>query len=718
MELINDKEITNQFENMVKNLLMKDTHYDMTRFIGGMPVTLESKNVSELSQLNADGSAHYKVTQKVDGARVLLYIGVPIKATPGIERKDIGTRRVFFIDRNMKIYRLKVNGKYLPNVNTKGEILLDGEILFFDGGNVFKEFPTTKIIEAVSFMAFDILYGPSEFSLDDTFASSDRKAEDKIKSHVSMVLPNDRIPKSIPWTYIQRYQVLFQLINFPTDVEKREKCIESKKSGELKCPYIPLLQDIFKSIKWFVIELKPIYDVKYITSEYKTAAGTLYADIYSKNNNGVLQQLLVNYRKKFFKDADDLLGKDNKIFSKSIELDGLIFTSDGTLYTNGNWDSNLTKQFKWKPDYQQTIDLRFVIDDKLEVSKSKLKRANVYYSIRDKTTGRSVEKKLYEQSPIAVEIPEEYVEHSGKIGEFLVIIKGDNETSLKFQGLRLEKTEPNKWLTVLSVIDAVKNPVDINQLRLFFKPLPRNEEELKLRNKIILKFYPKSKLLNCIFNSGHVYYLDKLINKSEIQGIISMVGTKDVEVEVRFGSITSNFNTKIDKNKWLLILQKMKSIDGFEKSISDLVDVYKPPQNSGRIRSRYYYSNEMKSFIHLQTVKKTPVKNYDAKLAAYLGVDLRFAHSTEEVYEETSSGVSPEATRKYRQTFKPIGSFPAPYQIDFTAVTSGKLHFTDATKVWEVNYEYQETFQIEIELLSKDISVDDLLRIVSLLSVF
>jgi hypothetical protein len=39
-------------------------------------------------------------------------------------------------------------------------------------------------------------------------------------------------------------------------------------------------------------------------------------------------------------------------------LDGLIFTSIKTLYTIGTWNKFDSEQFKWKPQNEQTADLK------------------------------------------------------------------------------------------------------------------------------------------------------------------------------------------------------------------------------------------------------------------------------------------------------------------------------------------------------------------------
>ena len=97
MELLRDSKVQEQFQKLVTKFLTKNEKYDIKKFIGGLPVTLERKDVSNLISRDAQGKSKYTVTQKVDGTRVLMYIG------PDSETAEVKQRTVSFIDRNMKL---------------------------------------------------------------------------------------------------------------------------------------------------------------------------------------------------------------------------------------------------------------------------------------------------------------------------------------------------------------------------------------------------------------------------------------------------------------------------------------------------------------------------------------------------------------------------------------------------------------------------------------
>ena len=230
MELLRYQPVEDSFHKLVKKFLTKNEEYNVKNFIGGLPITLERKDVINLILKEKD-SYKYNVTQKVDGTRVLMYIG-----HDNSDKRSSGkSRTVCFVDRNMKIYSI-TDGKrnVLPYLNT-GEMLLDGEIVFFDSEGASHKNLEFQKVKGISFMAFDILFGPETIDLD----SDGNK---NIGQSVSMIVPEDGKLRTMPWSYINRYDILHKLI-IPSKFNKFE----------------PLLTESFKTVNWFNIELKPIY---------------------------------------------------------------------------------------------------------------------------------------------------------------------------------------------------------------------------------------------------------------------------------------------------------------------------------------------------------------------------------------------------------------------------------------------------------------------------
>jgi hypothetical protein len=645
MELIRDTQLIKHFENFAKNMITRNKDYDLKRFIGGLPITLEKKDVNDLATMDPSGKSFYTVTQKVDGTRVLMYIGPRL----GTSSKRV----VCFIDRNMNLYTLRdKNRDVLPYLDVREEMLLDGELVFFNSeGESFKELEFREIT-GVSFMAFDILYGPGNIDF--------VNGETVIGQSVSMVMPLDNIPRATPWTYIQRYDILYKLIETPSY------------SPEM----IPKLTDAFKTVDWFNVELKPIYFLSYIPSEY------MFNGIYNDINTGFLQNSLKTSRREHYKILKDKYGKGGTpIFtSKRLTLDGLIFTSSKTLYTIGTWNKFNTEQYKWKPQNEQTVDLKIK-----KISKT---TGNVYvmYNKEEVVFQRSYK-------PVVVVLPKDAPDNS--IAEFKLTASGDFE----FKDLRTDKKVPNSLNTVLNVINSFKNPVIIKDLFYFFN---RNNAQ---STRKILEYSSKNKLLNCLAANGKINYISGSQKSDLLSMIKSIDQSTDNEVELRLGIIGKGFNPLIPREDFIAYLYIVRSLK-FVELIEDYVDLYNDYEE-GKIRTRHAYSRDFGKYILLDSINKKRILNVDINLKSVAGFDVRFSRSAEKISDIYN--LTGEGQRKYRLTFTHPSNL---YRIDFTAITSGILLDRDFTQ----SKDSFETFQIEIELLSKDINLENIFEL--LLKIF
>ena len=145
--------IEKEYNNLVNNIT-RETNYKS--FLGGLPVTLERKDIFTIISKDFKGDYRYSSTQKVDGTRLLLFANF---------KTETGLRNITFIDRNNDFYTLKNRTRdNLPNFNGP-KILIDGELVTFNNENQLIS-PNTNYsnIKMFSFMAFDILYGPIEIN--------------------------------------------------------------------------------------------------------------------------------------------------------------------------------------------------------------------------------------------------------------------------------------------------------------------------------------------------------------------------------------------------------------------------------------------------------------------------------------------------------------------------------------------------------------------------
>jgi hypothetical protein len=643
MELVRDTKIRNHFEKLVIKFLTKNDKYDVTKFIGGLPVTLERGDMSNLMSKGRDGKSKYTVTQKVDGTRLLLYIG------PDTETASIKQRTVCFIDRNMKIYTVRNDVRdILPYVNSR-EMLLDGEIVFFDKEGVSHKDLESRYVKGVSFMAFDILFGPENIdvsSIDNTKI---------IGQEFSFIVPDDGNLKTFPWRYINRYDILHKLI-IPSKFNKSE----------------PILTEAFKDVNWFNIELKPIYFLDALKSN---------KILYNKSNTGYLQVLLKKNRLEFYTYLKTTYNKDINIFTKkALKLDGLIFTSADTLYTIGSWDKYFTTQYKWKPIDEQTVDVLV------------RKETNVTAKLLVSKSGSLVPYEINRRQ-VVTKVPD-FVKNNS-IAEFSVGSNGD----FIFKEIRKDKNRPNSLKTVLNVINSVNNPVNIDDLYYF---LNLSENSSKTEFKKVLGYSTKSKLLQCVTKHDSISLLEP-DQITQLNDIIKNVGTnKEIEIELRFGvlikGIRPRFEPKIMKETFIDILNKVETF-GFKKRIDDFIDVY-----SENIRTRYIFSYEFGKYILLESIIKKRISNMDISMQNVINYDVRVAMSSEKkVKQYITDG---ESFRKYRISFNEPNNI---FRLDFTAITPGK--YLDRT--FTLNENSIETFQIEIEFLKNDIEVNNLFKFIT-----
>ena len=585
MEPFKNPKVEEQFHKLVKSFLSKNENYDMSKFIGGMPVTLEKTDMPNLMLKGSGGRSKYTVTQKVDGTRYLMYIG------PDTGVANIKQRQVCFVDRDMKLNVL--SGFKLPDINTP-EMLLDGELVFFDiNGKPHRELDPVKI-RGVSFMVFDILFGPENI-----FVNSD--GNKVVGQSFSMMVPEDNKLRSDPWPYIARYDILAKMIN--PELTQFNK-------GE------PLLPIAFKDVDFFNIELKPIYFLDTLLSAS--------LPLYNTTGSGWLQVQLKEHRKKYYEYISTIKKNADK-FKRKLELDGLIFTASDTLYTIGNWNTILTGQYKWKPASEQTIDLQIskITDTTANVQVIKLNALEIFQD---------------RGMPIIVNVPGSV--KNGTIHEF--------SADFKWKNVRTDKTRPNAIRTVLNVIRSFKNPVIIDNLIYFLKP--DNEKAYR----VILEHSSKAKLFKCIAATENV----KLLKEDEISKIENMIKnvntTKDIEVEMRLGKINKTgktfFNPVISRKDFEKVIFKMESF-GFKKEIFDFIDIY----DQG-IRTRFIYSHDFSKYIQYESVIKNRISNVDIDISSVLNFDTRFSLSTETpVMKSNTSG---DIKRKYRISYnEPNGLF-------------------------------------------------------------
>ena len=641
MELLQDetyKQVYTSYEKLVKNSLVRNKDYDMKKFIGGLPVTLEQKDMSNLMTKLPNGKSQYTVTQKVDGTRMLMYTAT----VPGVK----GGRMVYFIDRNTNIYRVRNSSQdSLDSVDSR-EMLIDGEVVFFDSDDNSHAILEINRVKGVSFMAFDILYGPNGIDVN-------TEGERVIGQDSSMIVPEDGKLRTQPWPYINRYDILYKLI-MPGEFNK----------------FDPLLVSSFRNKKWFNVEIKPIYFLDALKD---------YQNLYTQSGTGELQKFLDKHRKSFYDMINRNYGKTTSTFTnKKIKLDGLVFTASDTLYNIGAWNKLDTVQYKWKPNDEQTVDLMVV----------KTKNGNIV-KFSDRFINNTWTKKVGDSyKNVTVDLPD-YV-NSNTIVEFQVL----SRNNFKFKNVRKDKNYPNTLRTVLNVIRSVENPVDINDLY-YFANIGEGSTKEELTK--LLSYSSRANLLRCISTSNKAQILENedVLN---IQKQFNKIGIKDVEVEFRLGSIrkTGSFDPNISEEMYK---KSMKIIDGYKmkKTVEYYVDAYS--DELAGVRTRHIYSNDFKKFILLESIIKKRLNDINIDMSKVWDNDIRISTSTEtKITDYVTSG---KYNLKQRTSYTDLTKT---FRVDFTVISDGKLINRDFIE----NESPNRKRQIEIEILKNNVNVNEL----------
>lgn len=455
------KFVLEQYTKLLEGFLLKKK--TEPHFIGGIPVTLSRGDVAKLFDRSyVDRDYKYSATAKVDGSRFMCFITEPSPVTK--------EKRFYFIDRSMDIYTLTNKNKLQMKTVNLPRMLLDGEMLFYKNKKSYHHLPQFET-EYLTFMVFDILFGPSDLYFMDIFTES----EPHFREAVAMAGPQG----GQKWNYKSRYAVLKKLF------------MPSKDNNNL--PPLPM-----KTIDnaFFRIELKNMVPMKDL-SGVKDVEEHVY-------------KTFKEHRKKFYdfissKTEEAKLNNINRIIRNTkINYDGIIFNPMDTEYVFYTWKNYKNVQFKWKPSNEQTVDFKIEKTRdtvELETSSQVYNKVKLYFKRFDKKANKelSVPWSPGREEPRFGLIPEEIEVKDGTVCEFTV----DLESGYFIFTRTRELKGPNALMTIKSVIELVKYPVDINTISkvLTKEPLSKQTESniIDVLNNYLTK-EQKLKILMCLGN--------------------------------------------------------------------------------------------------------------------------------------------------------------------------------------------------------------------------
>ena len=738
--------ILNEYEKVKYNITREK---DFNRFLGGLPITLEKKDIFNVMSKDKK-NYNYSITQKADGTRYLMFISYK-------PNKLNNERCIVFIDRNNDFFILKNNkGETLPNIESP-RMLIDGELIAYNQQDEQINISNNKFdFKSFCFLSFDIIYGPASVELE----GSPEYRKLNLGTESSMAGPIG----GKMWSYERRYNILYSLL-FPLE------------SNEFKPP----ITIIFSKINWFVPEIKPIYFINSIFQSLPIYQNKLTN---KSQKQGFFQQKLQEFRNNYYYNIN--LNKEEKYKVKSypIKLDGLIFTPLNTEYRiGGAWKKFMNIQYKWKPADEQTIDFAIKKDSKklfvqkyspIRINKNEIFnklinntictfnydkisdslnileiQSNYNISKIDDITNMDLAQKIIDDKieNINLNLVIEYDEFNNifvkaKTINSLYILKKSILVEFKIDGknieyldnlrllpkkqkditigefklnfsktyfelvnLRLDKTKPNSINTANNVYQAIINPVDIEILKQFFILYKLDKSGLSK----LLKYMTLSQLnrlaLTCSKKDlfvheilGSKYYE---IKQNIIKNIDLFKKNLNYEFEIRLGFIEKK---KFQNNIPFIFYQQFM----------DLMSLYNSPYEynnyvdyiSENYRSRYLYVQDINNLVHLSTIKKENIENIDIDTKFIFNFDLRFSLSDEqEINTKIYPNLLVNKSKNYIKLDKKRYSFKFNiFNIDFTEI---KNVSKESISNENVNY------SIEIEIIDRDLITEQIINHIS-----
>jgi len=640
--------IEKEFNSLIENITREKQTKEIRKFVGGLPVTLERKDIFSILSKDLNGNYRYSITQKVDGTRLLMFAN--FKKESG---SVTGLRNITFIDRNNDFYTLKNKTREaLPDFNGP-KFLIDGELVVFDNDNKIIN-PTEKYfnIKSFSFMAFDILYGP--ISIEYSGSPDDKRLN--IGSEGSMAGPIG----GKMWPYQKRYDILYQLL-VPNDLNDHR----------------PILSLAFKECSWFVPEIKSLYFINSLRTNK-----VLYK---SGDNKAFFQENLIKFRKTFYGLINEYVRTKQQYHADliNVPLDGLIFTPFDTEYViNGPWKKFLNVQYKWKPVEEQSIDFAIFKENGTYVLKIRKGPNLVTFTVNKNN------------KYVPVELTKDTINNltrsktrDGTIGEFVINIKIDKFELLRF---RKDKDSPNSLSTAINVMNAIKTPVDLEIIKKFFISDKLNKKGLNE----LMNYMTKSQLLRCIINNRKMELFSVNIKNQILEQIRQFKSNKINELEMRLGTIEP---TKFQANIAFILYKQLMDLTSFmfkgnstKIEYSVFYDLYR-----GSTRTRYLYLEELGSTIKKESIEKKTIKNINIDVNYLYNLDLRLGLSSEQPSENIITKENAEMTFEKKR---------------FSFIFD--IFSLDLTEIIKINKETREAskYQIEIEFKNRNLPEDIMLQ--------
>jgi hypothetical protein len=531
------------------------------KFLGGNPIQLDPNNMNALFSKDDKSKLvfnDYFISTKANGLRFMLLIG----------NKNInGTRRIYLVDSRMNFWYIRQIGESGTSDNVSGilppipvdlnvdKCLIDGELLFWGFvktrvvNKQIKEYTISKLginKPLIAFLAFDILYGP----INPEYVRSEEEFSHltvfKLGNSGAMVGPK----ATGRWPCTRRRHVLEQMF--------LNKDSPLWNFLHVQSPYNLNTTNYSQKGRLLTVKEGTRYNFTVFVSPF-VKMKELFEKVPSQEIYDKMKQVLVNS----LQDQYFVISHTDHVSRLKIQLpttpirlsaekgkglstDGLIFTPSFESYLIGPWTFCNNKQYKWKPADELTID--FEIGDQMNNTSEE---AYYYYGLVKRGKNVSLEYIIDDQTYISI-IESNTELTKGSIVE-CIFSKKDPKTNTMFYNIiheRYDKTEPNSYLTAVSVLNAANIRNELDFLKKIFGPKPSvldlvffiKNNKLNVDQKVqVLESLSKDKLIKCCIkkNPSMLFGLEK----NKILRMISQKQSNDTyELELRIDFTNPNYN--------------------------------------------------------------------------------------------------------------------------------------------------------------------------------
>jgi len=600
------------YKEIYNNIMARGKGNLEPKFLGGNPIQLDPNNMGSLFKFDEEGNIIYNdyyISTKANGLRFMLLIG----------NKDPITKiiNIYLIDSRMNFWYIKQMDR-LPPIPVELNIdkcLIDGELLFWGSvttrivNKQIKEYTIKKDHKStrplIAFLAFDILYGPTK--PDYSFIQGEKELSHlttfKLGSHGPMIGF-----KSIGrWPTSKRREVLHDLILNPnsplwnflhvSSAWNLHSLVMTRKGDK---------SSIIEGITWnFTILVSPFIKMRDLFEEERVD------NIYSKCKTIFInslkdQHFLINLKKeKVYLDFPDTPIKIYEGRGKGLSTDGLIFTPQYDNYLIGSWSFCNNKQYKWKPVKDLTID--FSVGD---IVNGTVDESFYYYAqVRKRHQTVTFEYGINDIYYTAIiGSSRQLLKNSIMECVFSNLVTDDNQNLIIFQIVqeRLDKSEPNAYLTAVSVLNAngIRGELD------FLKNYYKEKGILELMNFIknnglntdVLKTFSLEKLRKCCFKMNPINIFSENVGDI-VDMIIQKQNNSSYELELRIDFTNSNYsysncliNNFIESDYVPVPVIKI-----YNKDIKSLRSVY----------ALLGEDPDPSTLIHEETIDKIPIKSLE-----------------------------------------------------------------------------------------------------------